>query len=119
MQLKQALTLTTLLQQCSNHHLVLLNSDYIDQVRQKEALFYSLLKHPAIKDVRHAGLWFAVELDNFDRIQKVIQNCLKLGLITDWFLFNNRSLRIAPPLIITEAQIRWACEVLIKAIDQA
>lgn len=97
---------------------VLLEEDYISQVAQKENLFLSLLQHPAIKAVRNAGLWFAVELRDFDFLQAVINECLEQGLITDWFLFNNRSLRIAPPLIITEEQIRWACAVIVGAIDK-
>ncbi|MBV6653299.1 MAG: aminotransferase class III-fold pyridoxal phosphate-dependent enzyme, partial [Mameliella sp.] len=96
----------------------LLAEDYIQQVKPKEALFLELLKHPAIVEVRSAGLWMAVEMIDFDFIQAVIKRCLAAGLLTDWFLFNDRSLRIAPPLIITEAQIRWACTVILDAVDQ-
>ena len=45
-------------------------------------------------------------------------SALRNGLLTDWFLFNNKSLRIAPPLIITEAQIEWACKVILEAIEK-
>ena len=95
----------------------LLTTDYIAQVKPKEKLFRELLQHPAIREVRSAGLWLAVELEDFDFIQQVIKICLERGLITDWFLFNNRSLRIAPPLIISEEEIRWACNVILDAID--
>jgi len=54
---------------------------------------------------------------DFDFIQAVIKRCLQAGLLTDWFLFNDRSLRIAPPLIITEEEIRWACEVILDAVE--
>ena len=91
----------------------------MDQVKKKETLFKSLLQHSAIVAVRSAGLWLAVELSDFDFLQKVIQHCLQAGLITDWFLFNDRSLRIAPPLIIEEEQIKWACSVILDAIDRA
>lgn len=97
---------------------VLLEKDYIQQVKHKEELFLSLLHHPAIIDVRSAGLWLAVELRDFDFVTKVIKRCLSKGLITDWFLFNDRSLRIAPPLIINEDQIKWACAVILEAIDE-
>ncbi|MBX2875302.1 MAG: aspartate aminotransferase family protein [Saprospiraceae bacterium] len=97
----------------------ILTGTYIDQVKRKEALFLSLLQHSEIIAVRSAGLWLAVELRDFDFLQKVIQYCLAAGLITDWFLFNNRSLRIAPPLIIEEDQIKWACGVILEAIDKA
>ena len=96
---------------------VLLESDLISQVKTKEMLFRKLLVHPKIHAVRSAGLWLAVELDSFETIQKVIQNCLKNGLLTDWFLFNNRSLRIAPPLTISEKEITWACGVILSAIE--
>jgi acetylornithine/succinyldiaminopimelate/putrescine aminotransferase len=95
----------------------LLASDLLAQVGSKEALFRRLLVHPKIKEVRSAGLWLAVELESFDILIAVINACLHNGLLTDWFLFNNRSLRIAPPLIITEAEIEWACGVILAAIE--
>jgi acetylornithine/succinyldiaminopimelate/putrescine aminotransferase len=55
----------------------------------------------------------------------VIDHCLAVtpqdptGLMTDWFLFAPNCLRIAPPLIISEAQIKLACERILKAIDQS
>lgn len=95
----------------------LLKEDYISQVAEKEKLFHSLLKHPMIRDIRSAGLWMAVELDDFDTVKAVIDRCLEKGLITDWFLFNDRCLRIAPPLIITEAEIRSSCRILLEAME--
>ncbi len=97
----------------------LVQSDLIAQVPEKAKLFRTLLKHPAIIEVRNAGLLMAVQMESFEFIQKVIQGCLKKGLITDWFLFNSESLRIAPPLIITEEQIRWACQVILESIEEA
>lgn len=97
---------------------VLLKEDHIQQVEQKEALFRSLLVHPRIIEVRSAGLMMGVQLESFDFIQKVIQNCLKKGLITDWFLFNSETLRIAPPLIISEEEIRWACGVILESVEE-
>ncbi len=96
----------------------LISSDLMAQVKAKEALFHRLLVHPKIKEVRSAGLWLAVELESFDVLIAVINECLAQGLLTDWFLFNNRSLRIAPPLIITETEIEWACGVILAAIEK-
>lgn len=95
----------------------LLDARHIQEVKAKEELFRTLLQHSAIKEIRSAGLMMAVELPDFDFLQKVIQYCMKNGLITDWFLFHNRSLRIAPPLIISEAEIRWACALILEAIE--
>ena len=95
----------------------LVESDLIQQVKAKEALFLQRLVHPKIRAVRSAGLWMAVELRDFDEIQCVIKTCLTAGLITDWFLFNNRSLRIAPPLTISATEIEMACTVILAALD--
>jgi acetylornithine/succinyldiaminopimelate/putrescine aminotransferase len=91
---------------------ILLETDLLTQVPAKEALFRSLLAHPAIKEIRSAGLWMAVDLGDAQLVQKAIQHCLHHGVITDWFLFNDRSLRVAPPLTITEDEIRFACRVI-------
>ncbi len=96
---------------------VLLDENYISEVKAKERLFHQLLKHPAIVEVRSAGLLMAVDLGDFDLIQKVIKRCLENGLVTDWFLFNDKSMRIAPPLIITEEQIKKACAIITEAIE--
>lgn len=96
---------------------VLLESDLIAQVPAKERLFRQLLVHPAIREVRSAGLWLAVDLGDAGRVQRAIQHCLKRGVITDWFLFNDRSLRIAPPLTIGEVEIREACDVVLEALN--
>ncbi|HNC65012.1 MAG TPA: aspartate aminotransferase family protein [Chitinophagales bacterium] len=89
---------------------------YID-VPKKAALFLQLLKHPKIKKINNFGLLMAVYLDSFEQIHQVIQYCLKNGLITDWFLFANNCLRIAPPLIITEDEIQASCSILLAALD--
>ena len=94
------------------------SSGIIDSVKKKEQLFLEKLVHPEIRQIRSAGLWMAVELDSFAKVQKVIEVCLEKGLITDWFLFNDRSIRIAPPLIITEAEIEKACGILLEGLDE-
>lgn len=86
-------------------------------VAEKSALFRELLKHPLIRNIHGRGLMLAVELDSFEQVQKVIQYVMDKGLITDWFLFNSHSLRIAPPLTITDTEIRWACQLLCEALD--
>ncbi len=60
----------------------------------------------------------ALYLDNFDNLQKVIRACLDNGLITDWFLFANNCMRIAPPLIITEEEIKVSCAIIQNALNK-
>ncbi|MCB9342668.1 MAG: aspartate aminotransferase family protein [Lewinellaceae bacterium] len=91
---------------------LLLSEDLISKASAKGALFNQLIKHPDIQEVRSKGLWLALDFGHFDKVQKVIQHCLKEGVVSDWFLFNDRSLRIAPPLTIDEEEIRFACDVI-------
>jgi len=96
---------------------VLLNEQLIEQVAAKETLLRSNLTHPAIKGIRGKGLMLAVEFESFELNKKIIDRCIENGVITDWFLHCSNSMRIAPPLIITDAQILHACAVITKAID--
>ncbi|GAB4053925.1 aspartate aminotransferase family protein [Spirosoma litoris] len=87
-----------------------------EQAEAKGQLFRQLLQHPAIRQIRGKGLMLAVEFDSFDVLKPVIDRAIDKGVITDWFLFCNNSMRIAPPLIITEDQIREACAVILDSI---
>lgn len=89
----------------------------IEQVEEKSTLFKSLLVHPKIKAIRNKGLMMAVEFESFDILKPIIDKAINLGVITDWFLFCDDSMRIAPPLVITEKEIREACAIILKAID--
>ena len=94
----------------------LLEEKLFQGVKEKEVLFKSLLVHPSIKEVRSFGLWMAVEFDSFDTCKKVIDRCIEKGVVTDWFLFAANCLRISPPLTISEAEIRQACEVIVSSL---
>ena len=97
---------------------VLLEEHLIDDVKVKGQLFHQYLKHPAIKDVRSLGLMMAVEFESFAINKKVIDLCIEKGLLTDWFLFAPECLRIAPPLIISEEEIRKACDIILAALEE-
>ena len=88
------------------------------EVEQKAQLFSALLQHPAIQKINNCGLLMAVYLDSFEQLWKVIQECLHQGLITDWFLFANNCMRIAPPLIISEEEIRASCAIILSALNK-
>ncbi|MEB2786581.1 aspartate aminotransferase family protein [Algoriphagus persicinus] len=90
----------------------------IEEVEEKANLIKSLLVHPNIKNIRNKGLMMAVEFDSFDTLKPIIDKAIELGVITDWFLFCDDSMRIAPPLTITIAEIHEACEVILRAIEQ-
>jgi acetylornithine/N-succinyldiaminopimelate aminotransferase len=96
---------------------VLLEEHLIEAVSEKEKLFRTLLVHPAIKSIHGKGLLLALEFDSFDQNKQIIDNCVAQGVISDWFLFNSHSMRIAPPLTILPDQIAEACAVILKSIE--
>jgi acetylornithine/N-succinyldiaminopimelate aminotransferase len=96
---------------------VLLSTDLIEKTIDKENLFRSLLVHPKIRGIRGTGLMLAVELESAEAVMNVIQICIEKGVITDWFLFCDNSLRIAPPLTISNDEIEFACRVIVEAVS--
>jgi acetylornithine/succinyldiaminopimelate/putrescine aminotransferase len=86
-------------------------------VADKSKLFQSLLVHPMIKQVRSAGLLIAIEFDSYETNKKIIDRCIEKGVFTDWFLFASQCMRIAPPLIMTEEEIRSACAIILECCD--
>lgn len=96
----------------------LLQEQLLGAVQQKEALFVKLLQHPLIQKVNSRGLMIAVAFDCFATNKKIIDRLIEKGVFTDWFLFADNCLRIAPPLIITNQQIQHACNTIIEVLNE-
>ena len=96
----------------------LIDQGLINSVETKRTLFENLLKHPAILSFRSSGLLMAIEFDSYETNKKIIDRCIENGLFTDWFLFASHCMRIAPPLIITEAEIKKACEIILASCTE-
>jgi acetylornithine/succinyldiaminopimelate/putrescine aminotransferase len=96
----------------------ILSEKLIDAIEKKSNLIRTLLKHQAIKSIKGKGLMLALEFENTELNFKIIETCIKNGLIVDWFLFNTYSMRITPPLVITEEEIKTACNIILKSIDE-
>jgi acetylornithine/N-succinyldiaminopimelate aminotransferase len=95
---------------------VLFEEELIQSVPQKEMLFRKLLVHPKIKAIRGKGLLLAVEFESAELNHRVIDLCIQKQVFTDWFLFADPCMRIAPPLIISDEEIKKACEVILGSL---
>ena len=99
---------------------VIMDEKLVESVQAKSDLFIQLLsKSSFISQIRVAGLMIALQLDNYNHVKRVIDRCIMQGVIIDWFLFNDSSIRIAPPLTISEQQIREACQIILESLEQA
>ncbi len=97
---------------------VLIDEQIIENVHQKGNLFLKHLTHPLIKEIRSIGLMFAIEMENFEVVNQVVENCLQQGLIGFWFLSTKNSFRIAPPLTITKEEIITACKIITNSMNK-
>jgi len=98
---------------------VIIEENLVVTCNEKSALFRQELKHPLISGIRGEGLLLAVQLVEPEYVRYVIANSHKYGIILDYFLFCNNAFRIAPPLVIKEEEILWACAQLNKLLDDA
>ena len=98
---------------------VLLESGWIDEVKTKEKYLVEALTHPAIMDIQHKGLWMSLQFATPELTKKIAANCVANGVITDWFLFAEDRIRIAPPLSITMEELTIAVQKVIESIDQS
>ncbi len=90
----------------------------MDDIERKSTLIRSLLIHPAIKNIKGKGFMLSIDFEDTELNFRIIETCVKNGLIVDWFLFNTHSMRIAPPLIISDDEIKKACQIILQSIDQ-
>lgn len=97
---------------------VIQEEQLIEGVKKKADLFKSLLIHPAIKEVRGLGLMLAAQFESFDVLKRVIDKTIEHGVLTDWFLFCDDTMRIAPPLVISEEEIKEACKIILLSIEE-
>ena len=97
---------------------VLLDENLIVNVEAKGLLFEQLLTHPKVKQIRRKGLMMALDFEQEDLNKKIIHRAVAKKIFTDWFLFSPTSLRICPPLTITEEQVYAVCKTLKSCIDE-
>ena len=95
----------------------LIEEDMIALVKTKALLFRKYLQHPLILQLDSVGLMMAVHFDSYETNKKIIDACIAKGVFTDWFLFAANALRIVPPLTISEQEIKDACTVILKVLD--
>ncbi len=97
---------------------ILIDEGMIENAAEMGALFLDGLKkiaNPLIKDVRGKGLMLAVEF--YPEAGGARQFCLRLkenGLLCKET--HQNTIRFAPPLVITPAEVEWALEIIAKVV---
>jgi acetylornithine/N-succinyldiaminopimelate aminotransferase len=96
---------------------VLKEENWISEAEQKGQLLEDILSQASeIKEIRRAGLFFAVEMESPEKVAQVVQKCLAKGLIGFWFLSTPTAFRLSPPLSISEEEIKIAGEIILESL---
>ena len=98
---------------------VIESENLLEKVEEKGLLIKELLsKNSSIVEIRQKGLMLAIDMESTEIVQKVVTKCLERGVISFWFLSCPWSFRLAPPLVITEEEIREACAIIVGVIEE-
>ncbi len=95
-----------------------LNSGVMTKIKQKENLIRELLKHELITEIRGKGLMLALIMKNKIIANQLVINSLEKGLILFWLLFEEKAVRITPPLTISNKEIKLGCKTIIDTLDE-
>lgn len=71
-----------------------------------------------VKEVRGKGLLIGIEMTMDEVGELTVAQLLKRGVCVAYTLNNPRVLRIEPPLIVTDEQIQFACDMLDEAFTE-
>ena len=95
----------------------IVNEKLLQSIQPKAELIKEAFSHhEKVLAFRQRGLFAALEFDSFETNLKIIKSCYEQGVLVDWFLFNLKSLRIAPPLTITLPELERGLSIIATAI---
>ncbi|MFQ5881121.1 MAG: acetylornithine transaminase [Candidatus Methylomirabilales bacterium] len=101
-------TLMTILEEDLSHRAVQMGERLLDDLRAVQAA------HRSVKAIRGKGLLIGMELDQETR--PVLTRCLEDGLLLS--SAGEKVIRFAPPLIVSEEEVKRAVAILDKALQE-
>lgn len=96
----------------------LYRSHLMQEVKAKEDLIRKNLQHDRILEIRGQGLMLALILEDSEKVNFLIHQSLKKGLILFWLLYEPRAVRITPPLNISHSDLIKGCHIILELLDQ-
>lgn len=91
--------------------------NYSEVEENAKILESTLIQSDEVNEIRRIGMMYAIDMESTERVAKVVQRCLELGLISFWFLSHPYSFRLSPPINITKTEILEAGKIIIQAIE--
>jgi len=93
-------------------------SDLMAQTLEKEQLIRTQLQHPLITEIRGRGLMLAALTPSAAITTEVVLKAQDEGLILFWLLYEQKAIRITPPLTISNEEIVKGCKIILKILDR-
>lgn len=98
---------------------ILCESSILDEIPAKEALFRTLLVHSRIKYISGRGLMLGIHFFEAESAVHLVKRSMEMGIITFFFLHTKTAVRLSPPLIISELEIRKSAEIILSILDES
>tara|TARA_R110001599_G_scaffold84130_2_gene226681 strand:- start:98857 stop:100038 length:1182 start_codon:yes stop_codon:yes gene_type:complete len=95
----------------------LLDGGYLQRAQKIEEIIKSTLKGEGIKEVRGVGAMLGLELETRELTENVVNHCFEKGILLGWTLHSNTLVRLAPPLIITDDQLKFVTSTIMEGIS--
>ena len=90
-----------------------------DQAEKRGAFFErelrALLPENCVVDLRRSGLLLGIEMHDPVFVNDLVRECRGEGLVLGWTLHDDTVVRLAPPLIISEAELAEAAHRMTRA----
>lgn len=102
---------------CANLE-ILLAGDFEPKATRIAEIAREMLHGNGIVEVRGLGAMLGLQLRDAELTQKVVQHCFENEIILGWTLHSNSLIRIAPPLIIEEVDLKSSFETILEAVNK-
>ena len=97
---------------------ILLQSNLITETLEKEQYIREQLQHRGIQEIRGKGLMLALILRTPEHAQQLVKIALERGLLLFFLLFEERAVRVTPPLTISKKEIKKGCDIILNILDE-
>ncbi len=77
------------------------------------------LQHPLIDEIRGKGAMLGLKILDATAAARVVSGSLNYGVLVGWTLHSDKIIRIAPPLNIEWEVLDAACDMILRALDDA
>ena len=97
---------------------ILLQSNLITETLEKEQYIREQLQHRGIQEIRGKGLMLALILRTPEHAQQLVKIALERELLLFFLLFEERAVRVTPPLTISKKEIKKGCDIILNILDE-